>query len=265
MSTRTGTRLGTVSRVSAAGAVYVELADVAPGFEFGPCLDTVGGLVKGDRIVVQGLARDADELVITGLVGGRSVADAVTPDELAAGLATRAEAVHQHHAGDVNDGVLALERLPVAPSGNANATQLVRADDARLSNSRTPTPHSHAAGDTTSGTFALARLPVAASGVSSATQLVRADDVRLRTAAGSVLMGGPTSTQAVAFPAGRFATAPIVTANLSTGANAVLGLHIHNVTTTGFTAYIYAVESTGIPSSWTAGAVTIFWVAQAAH
>lgn len=72
----------------------------------------------------------------------------------------------------VTTGTFALARLPVATSGASNATQLVRADDTRLSNARTPTNHSHTITD----------LPVATSGTSNTTQLVRADDVRLSNA-----------------------------------------------------------------------------------
>lgn len=165
-----GTRLGIITRITA-GNVYVELPDVGPGYEYGPCLDTVGTLAVGDRVVTQALARDPDELVITGRIGG-------------------------------SDGtyVIPINRLPVAPSGNANPTQLVRADDARLSDARTPTAHQHDAADVTSGTLALARLPVAASGTSSATQLVRADDSRL----GAIRVIGRYANTFSAIPFGGF-------------------------------------------------------------
>jgi hypothetical protein len=45
---------------------------------------------------------------------------------------------HTHDASGVVSGLLALARLPVAPSGTSSATQVVRADDARLSDARTP-------------------------------------------------------------------------------------------------------------------------------
>lgn len=82
------TRLGRVTRVTADGP-YVELADVAAGFEFGPCLDTVGELAPGDRVIAQALARDEDELVITGRLGG---SPGVTETELATALAGKAPA-----------------------------------------------------------------------------------------------------------------------------------------------------------------------------
>jgi hypothetical protein len=59
----------------------------------------------------------------------------------------KAASTHAHAASDVTSGVLALARLPVADSGESTATELVRADDARLANARTPTAHTHPAAD----------------------------------------------------------------------------------------------------------------------
>lgn len=158
MATRTGAQPAKVTRVTVDGRTYVELPDVAPGFEFGPVLDTVGDLEVGERVIVTALARDADELVVIGVLGGRPGGGLDPADlepyatdvdlealsaSITAALAEKAPAVHNHHANAIADGILALERLPVAPSGNANATQLVRADDARLSDARTPTTHTH--------------------------------------------------------------------------------------------------------------------------
>ncbi len=96
----------------------------------------------------------------------------------------KAAVSHTHAIGD----------LPVATSGTSSSTQLVRADDSRLSNARTPTAHSHVIADVTglqtaldgkaavSHTHVIADLPVATSGTSSSTQLVRADDSRLSNA-----------------------------------------------------------------------------------
>lgn len=199
MANRTGARLGKVTRVTVEGAIYVELADVAQGFEFGPCLDTVGGLVKGDRVVVQALARDEDEYVITGRLGGTP---GVTEAELEAALVPYAEDVdltamadaiadaldgksnlgHTHAAADTTTGTFAIARIPVAASGASSTTAVVRADDSRLNNARTPTAHTHSADDVTDGVLALARLPVAPSGNANATQIVRADDARLSNA-----------------------------------------------------------------------------------
>jgi hypothetical protein len=52
-----------------------------------------------------------------------------------------AASAHVHNASDVNAGTLAIARLPVATSGTASATEVVRADDTRLSNARVPTAH----------------------------------------------------------------------------------------------------------------------------
>lgn len=60
--------------------------------------------------------------------------------------ATYAPSAHSHAIGD----------LPVAPSGTSNTTQVVRADDSRLSNARTPTAHTHPQSDVTNLTTDLA-------------------------------------------------------------------------------------------------------------
>ena len=39
--------------------------------------------------------------------------------------------------------------LDVAPTGNASSTQVVKGDDTRLSDARTPTAHTHTASDIT--------------------------------------------------------------------------------------------------------------------
>lgn len=86
---------------------------------------------------------------------------------------------HTHNASDLNAGTVALARLPVASDGENSATELVRADDLRLANSRTPTAHSHAAGDVTAGIFSINRLPVADDGESNSSEIVRSNDMRL--------------------------------------------------------------------------------------
>jgi len=48
------------------------------------------------------------------------------------------EELHAHAATDVTSGTLAIARLPVAASGTSSSTQVVRADDARLSDARQP-------------------------------------------------------------------------------------------------------------------------------
>lgn len=56
---------------------------------------------------------------------------------------------HTHDAGAVVSGTFAIARLPVAASGVSSATEVVRADDTRLSNARTPLAHGHAIADVT--------------------------------------------------------------------------------------------------------------------
>ena len=65
-------------------------------------------------------------------------------------LAGKSDVGHVHAAADITSGTLAIARLPVATSSTTSTTQVVRADDSRLSNSRTPT--GTAGGDLT-GTY----------------------------------------------------------------------------------------------------------------
>lgn len=51
----------------------------------------------------------------------------------------KAASVHTHAAGDTTTGTFDIARLPVAPSGTSSITQVPRADDARLSDTRVPT------------------------------------------------------------------------------------------------------------------------------
>ena len=55
--------------------------------------------------------------------------------------ATFPPSAHTHAAADTNSGTFDIARIPVASSGTSNSTQVVRADDSRLSNARTPTAH----------------------------------------------------------------------------------------------------------------------------
>ncbi|MCD0159764.1 tail fiber domain-containing protein [Deinococcus sp. 6YEL10] len=119
-------------------------------------------------------------------------------------LDSKAQAGHSHD----------VTALPVAASGETSGVKLVRADDARLSNARTPTAHTHLISEISglqdalnaaaththsvaqvaglqglldgkaavSHAHGLGDLPVAASGESSAVKLVRADDARLSNA-----------------------------------------------------------------------------------
>lgn len=51
--------------------------------------------------------------------------------------------VHTHDASDIVSGTINISHLPVAADGVASALDLVRADDTRLSDARTPTAHTH--------------------------------------------------------------------------------------------------------------------------
>ena len=67
-------------------------------------------------------------------------------------------------------GTAATRNVPA--SGNAASGEVVKGDDTRLSDARTPTSHTHAAADTTSGTFSAARL---GSGTADSTKYLRGD------------------------------------------------------------------------------------------
>lgn len=69
--------------------------------------------------------------------------------------------------------------VELAADGESAANLAVQANDARLSNARTPTAHVHGAADVSSGTLDIARLPVASTGVVDTTKVVRSDDQRL--------------------------------------------------------------------------------------
>jgi len=84
---------------------------------------------------------------------------------------------HTHALSDITDSGTSAS-LNVAASGDAAAGEVVKGDDTRLSNSRTPTAHTHTLSDVTdSGTSA--SLNVAASGDAAAGEVVKGDDSRL--------------------------------------------------------------------------------------
>jgi hypothetical protein len=100
-----------------------------------------------------------------GLANVDNTSDLAKPISTATQTALNGKAAssHTHAIGD----------LPVATSGTSNTTQLVRADDSRLSNARTPTAHVHAASEITSGVIATARL---GSGTADTTTFLRGDN-----------------------------------------------------------------------------------------
>lgn len=68
--------------------------------------------------------------------------------------------------------------LDVPASGNATSGQVVKGNDGRLADARTPTTHSHTTGDIT-GLGTAAPLNVAASGNAGASEVVKGNDGRL--------------------------------------------------------------------------------------
>ena len=72
------------------------------------------------------------------------------------------------HAISALSGQATIAQLPVATSGTSSDVQVVRADDSRLSNARTPTAHFHSGSDITSGTIQSARI-TAVNDLTSAT------------------------------------------------------------------------------------------------
>lgn len=94
------------------------------------------------------------------------------------GLGSYSQVGHTHSTEDVTSGIFSIDRIPTI-TGSVSSNYVVRSDDARLTDSRTPLSHTHSAADITTGTFNIARLPVASSGSSSSSEIVRADDSRL--------------------------------------------------------------------------------------
>lgn len=77
------------------------------------------------------------------------------------------------NGSNVSTGTVDIARLPVASSGTANTTQLVRADDARLYDARNPTAHTHVIADVTNLQTTLdAKFSVAGSGLTSSSGTV---------------------------------------------------------------------------------------------
>ncbi|RME73426.1 MAG: hypothetical protein D6781_00420 [Verrucomicrobia bacterium] len=93
-------------------------------------------------------------------------------DDLAGGSGS-----HTHTLADITDaGTAAALNVPAA--GNAAAGEVVKGDDTRLSDARTPTAHTHTLADITDAGTAAA-LNVAAAGDAAAGEVVKGDDTRL--------------------------------------------------------------------------------------
>ena len=89
-----------------------------------------------------------------------------------------APTVHTHVIADITDRGTASE-LDVAVSGNASDTQVVKGDDTRMDDARTPLTHTHTLADISdSGSAAALNVP-AISVDAISTEVVRGDDSRL--------------------------------------------------------------------------------------
>ena len=120
------------------------------------------------------------------------VAAAVNANE--SGLTGKAATVHSHAAGDVNSGTLHIDRIPTGTSGST----VCLGNDARLSNTRTPTDN----------TVTPAKLHSTVFGTSAGTAC-QGDDARLAAPQAPTYQTGATlATAAVTSPRHRvYATA----------------------------------------------------------
>lgn len=157
----------------------VVVAGGAAGFMTGADKTKLDGITAGAAVTSVALSAPA-QFSVTGSPGTGAVSLALAWATQAANLVFAGPASGSPAAPALR--ALVVADLPVAASGVSSATQVVRADDSRLSDTRTPTTHTHAASDINSGTLDIARLPVAASGVSDSTKVVRSDDSRLSNA-----------------------------------------------------------------------------------
>ncbi|MCP4919770.1 MAG: hypothetical protein GY913_22950, partial [Proteobacteria bacterium] len=92
-------------------------------------------------------------------------------------LSGKSDVGHTHVLADVTDaGTVA--GLDVAASGDAASGEVVKGDDTRLTDARTPTAHTHVLADVTDAGSS-AGLDVAASGDAASGEVVKGDDTRL--------------------------------------------------------------------------------------
>lgn len=122
---------------------------------------------------------------ISGTLSQSKIANLVSDlSAINSSLSNKSNIGHTHSASDINSGIFNISRLPVATSGSSSSTQVVRADDSRLSNTRTPTDgtvtnekiastlspdkitgtasvvgHKHSGSDIDSGTISISVLP----------------------------------------------------------------------------------------------------------
>ena len=169
----------TLAPINMAATSYEDLlagGGASSGASGGAGLSGAGPVGTGGGAVTSVAGKTGAVLLVKGDVGLGNVdntSDLAKPISTAASsaLAGKANSSHTHAASDVTSGTLALARLPVAASGTSSSSQVVRADDSRLSDARTPAAHTHAASDVTSGTLAAARLPAATTAAQGAVEL----------------------------------------------------------------------------------------------
>lgn len=77
--------------------------------------------------------------------------DGMSGKAVASAISTKANATHTHTKSDITDlGTIGTAAaLDVPASGNASTSQVVKGDDTRLTDSRTPTSHTHTKSDIT--------------------------------------------------------------------------------------------------------------------
>jgi len=92
-------------------------------------------------------------------------------------LAGKANLTHTHLVSDLTDAGTSVT-YDVPASGDASAIQVVKGNDSRLSDPRTPTAHTHPVSDLTDAGTSVT-YDVAASGDASAIQVVKGNDSRL--------------------------------------------------------------------------------------
>lgn len=94
--------------------------------------------------------------------------------DLDSALSGKANTVHTHSLAAITDAGTAASK-DVASAGNASSTQVVKGDDTRLSDSRTPTAHTHATADITGLDTALQSGMTAITGINSTISTMQTD------------------------------------------------------------------------------------------
>lgn len=102
-------------------------------------IDVAAGGTGSDLSTTSGFLRQ-------GSVGSVVTAGVLQESDIPDLSSLYAESSHTHNSDDIVSGVISIDRLPVASDGTSSTTDIVRSDDSRLSDSRTPGTHadSHA-------------------------------------------------------------------------------------------------------------------------